>query len=120
MRCPSCGTEIAAGQTFCPTCRARGSLPAARPVAPPPALPSFADRHERLFLVLACLLAAGPLAIPRLLRSKAFGRVGKAVLTTLALLQTALVVALLVFAVVEAPALWQGYQDLLRRQVYGY
>jgi hypothetical protein len=123
MKCPACQSEIAPGLTFCPSCRGRG---AASPPAPTPARPvaPSEDRHERLWLILACLFAAGPLAIPRLQRSKAFGPTGKMVLTVLAVLQTILVVAIIVGALVEGPALMRRYMDWVssssRRYRRGY
>lgn len=108
MTCPACGHELAPAATFCPPCRERGQRAAAagptaisgpivatvRPVAPP-RVHADDDPRERFFLIVACLLSAGALAIPRLRRSKAFGPTGKLVLGTLAVLQTALCVAII-------------------------
>ena len=109
MNCPACNTEIQPGQTFCPTCRARGggppfAQPVARPVVSPVAPPPVAnDKHERLFLVLACLLSAGALAIPRLMKSKAFGPTGKLVLGVGAFVNPVAALGLLVWCIVYGP-----------------
>jgi hypothetical protein len=83
-------------------------VPTARLVAPPD------DRHERLYLILACVLAAGPLAIPRLRRSTAFGPTGKTVLTVIAIVQTILVVAIVVALCVEAPRWLRWYMHRIQ------
>ena len=122
MNCPACQTEIAPGQTFCPTCRARGSppfatqvvTPVAKRIAPPPdahpaPAPERSDKNERLFLVVSCLLAAGALTIPRLMRSRAFGPTGKLVLGVGAFVNTAGALAIIVYLVVKGPELLQQY-----------
>jgi hypothetical protein len=113
VNCPACNTELTAGMTYCPTCRARGAAAAAvRPVSPPP---PPTDRNERLFLVVACLLSAGVLAVPRLLRSKAFGPVGKTVLGVAATVNTAAAVALLVLACWKGPQLIMDWVRHMQR-----
>jgi len=67
------------------------------------------DKNERMFLILACLVSAGPLAIPRLMRSKAFGPTGKTVLLVCAIVQTILVVAIIVYFCIEGPGLMMKY-----------
>ncbi len=71
-------------------------------------------------MILACVLAAGPLAIPRLLRSTAFGRTGKTVLTVIAVVQTILVVAIIVVLCVEGPGWFRRYMDWISRMSRGY
>lgn len=116
MECPACRTVIAPGQTFCPTCRARGGgppmatpvdVPLARRVTAP--APPVTDKNERMFLIIACLLSAGALAIPRLLRSKAFGPVGKTVLGLGAAFNTIGAFGLIVFLILRGPALFMDY-----------
>jgi|SRR5581483_2241156 len=109
MECPVCKTAIAAGATYCPTCRARGAAASAAPVAKPVSPPPAVDRHEKLFLVLACTVSAGALALPKLLRSKAFGPTGKTLLGGCAVLNTTAAIALLVFLVLKGPELLMKY-----------
>jgi hypothetical protein len=125
MLCPACGKELAPDATFCPDCRIRGSAPLATPVGtpvlpPPTPRPPAPDRHERFFLIVACLVSAGALAIPRLRRSKAFGPTGKAVLGTLAALQTIGAVVLIAFFWIKGPALIDRYVHWLGHRTGRY
>ncbi|HZV00123.1 MAG TPA: zinc ribbon domain-containing protein [Planctomycetota bacterium] len=120
MNCPACGTELAAGATFCPACRARGVPPVAAPVPLPPLASKVTppvtenDPRERLFLILACVVSAGALAVPRLRRSRAFGPRGKWILGTFAVLQTTIAVAILVLTCVYARSIMSWYMGWLQ------
>jgi hypothetical protein len=110
--------------------------PVAKPVAPPPGVGAppqgvasplvaaapqgFRDRHERLFLVIACVVAAGALAIPRLLRSKAFGPFGKTVLGVCAALNTTVALGCIVFLAVNGPNLLARYVKFIQSQVHHF
>ena len=119
MICPACEHEIPGGSTFCPPCRERGQKAAGgptrqvvarvRPVSP--AVGADNDPRERSFLIIACLFSAGALAVPRLMRSKAFGPVGKGVLGTVAVVQTALAVAVILAMVFRGPELFGWIYD---------
>ncbi len=89
----------------------------------PPVPPDPRDRSERLFLVIACVFAAGALAVPRLRKSNAFTAREKTVLAALAFLQTALAVALVAVLVWKGPALyrvWWRYVEQRSRELRGY
>src|SRR6185295_10546758 len=104
MNCPACAAEISPGDTFCKACRASGS---ARQAAP--------DPHERFYLVVACVFSLGALAIPRLLKSRAFGPKMKVFLAVVAALQSALAAAFLLFLAIKGPALFAEWQRYIQR-----
>lgn len=74
------------------------------------------DRHERLFLIFACVFAAGALAIPRLRRSQAFSPRAKVVLGTLAVLQTLAAFAFVGVLVWKGPELFSWWMAYVRRE----
>jgi hypothetical protein len=113
MKCPACGSEILPGATFCALCRERGR-PVARVVVP--GISADNDPRERFFLIVACLLSAGALAVPRLRRSRAFGPVGKVVLGTLAVLQTTLCVVIVLALIVKGPWLVTKWMQFLEQR----
>ena len=75
LHCPTCELEVPDGLPFCPRCRARAE---GRELDP-----HEVDRHERAYVLSLVGLSLGVLAIPRALRSRAFGPLGKLGLTLL-------------------------------------
>jgi hypothetical protein len=119
LNCPACGHELPPAATFCAACRARGGASASpvqvRPISP--GVTADNDPRERFFLIVACLFSAGPLAIPRLRKSKAFGPVGKLVLGGLAILQWVVIAALVVALFVYWRELMDWWLQLVRGEL---
>lgn len=86
VNCPTCGLGLPAGLSFCPRCRAAAE---GRPYDP-----GELDRHERSYVLSLVLLSLGALAVPRLLKSPAFGPGHKAALALLGVTQTLAALAL--------------------------
>lgn len=84
--CPTCELSVSEGLAFCPRCRAAAE---GRPYDP-----DEGDRHERQYVLSLVILSLGALAIPRLLRSRAFSPGAKLLVALLGLANTGAVVGI--------------------------
>lgn len=86
VACPTCELDVPDGLSFCPQCRAKAEGRAFDP--------GEVDRHERAYVLSLVGLTLGALAIPRALKSRAFGPIGKLLLVMLGLGNTGGVVVI--------------------------
>lgn len=87
--CPTCALEVPEGFSYCPRCRAVAEGRAYDP--------NELDRHERQYVLALVVFSLGALAIPRLMRSRAFSPLGKLAVALLGIFNTGAVVAIVYY-----------------------
>lgn len=103
FNCPACALAVPSGFVYCPRCRAAAE---GRDYDP-----QEVDSHERHYVVSLVVLSLGALALPRLLRSKAFSAAEKAGLGLVGILNTAGVVVVCVWFATWFPKYLSGLQQ---------